>query len=293
MSSSNRKKYILPDGSIAIFNRTNFKKALLQKKLQLENSYIKHSQQAILEDIAEATGISFCTLKYWSTGHNSPADLETIKALAENLNVEIGYLLENELDNSFDTDNRINIIKADNINYDNVKNLIRNIYIDMVDYIEMFREAGAGIIEVDTEKLRDTFVKIHRSLLYTRFDLPKEIFDKLCSFSVNYLQQLGSYLNYTIAIYQGEFPDNLLLNTPKKYFEAYANAYYCPTCAPWGDCLIFPMDYDSAGFNLFKNAIIRQYEIDTINDLAPFSNKILIDTAYSRIEAILKDYLIN
>lgn len=285
---NNRRKYILSDGSVAVFSCTKFKKALLQKKIELEKYGNKHSQQMILDNIAETTSISVSTIKHWSAGHNAPSDLDKVRDVAKSLNVEMNDLLERETEDNFDMNNKVEV--TENIDYGNVKNVIRSIYIDIVDYIEMFRMAGTGTINLDSEMFKDTFVRFYTSLLYTRLDLPKEVFEKLCSFSVNYLQQLGCYLEYINMVYEEAIPSDL--DTSEKYLEVYTNVYNFPPCAPWSDCLIFSINFKSDDCKMFESAVIKQYELDQIDEFNTF-NEVFINTAYGRIEEILKDYLVK
>ena len=283
----------LKDGKTAWFSSANLRSALRSKKEQLEQSGEKCSQQMMMEDIAEQTGISFSAIKHWCAGHNAPSDPDKVQDLADALGVEMNYLLE------FNTEDFSNMNTCEstinkNIDYSSVKSAVRSIYTNMASFIELFRMAS--VVGTHGMELKPLFLQMYGSLMYARLDISQETFQKLCSFSVNYLQQFGSYLHYTDAVYTGKVDIPLNNDHPHnnahvfvlEYTHAYHDSWY-----DWSSCLSMTINPTSEDCQLFEDAMNKQYELDNNEAFIADVNEVIIDCAYARLEEILADYMIR
>ena len=284
--TSNKTKYTLSDGTFAVFSRYKLKSAIHRAMM---SSGGKISQQTFLEELADATGNSFSAIKHWLAGHNAPSDIEKLQSIADFLNTELNDLLDTEMENKTMSDTTVMPIKA--VDFSATKNTVRDIYIRMADYIELFR--AVGVNNLGSELLIAEFPALYAAIMHARLDLPKEVFSNLSSFAVNYLQQMNCYLMFyeAVADDDGCLPD--YINNADGFFEQYSTAYLCPDMFPWFENLHVSIDERSKECAIFEAASKQQFRWDTEEDLWSVPHEILINTAYAHLEEILKDYLVQ
>lgn len=284
--NSNKIKYTLADGTLTVFSRYKFKSSIHKA---IMSSGEKISQQAFLEEMADATGNSLSAIKHWLAGHNAPSDIEKLQSIADFLSTELDDLLDTEMENNTMSNTIIMPIKA--VDFSATKNTVRDIYIRMADYIELFRMVGVN--NLDTELLVTEFPSLYASIMHSRLDLPKEVFNNLSNFAINYLQQLNCYLMFYAAVADddGCLPD--YITSADKFFEQYSTAYLCPDLFPWFENLHISIDERSKDCSIFEEAARQQFRWDSEENLWSVPNEILINSAYARLEEILKDYLVQ
>ena len=277
-----KNKYTLPDGTLATFSRSKMSNIVFQAANAKDK---KISKQAFLEELADRTGNSFSAIKHWMSGHNAPSDLEKLQLVADYLKVELSDLLDTE-EETIMTETTMPIKAVD---FSTTKNTIRDIYIRMCDYIESFRAASAH--GTDENLLTSVFPAMYRAIIYARLDLPKALFDQLASFAVNYLQQMPCFDEYQSAVMDGGCFLNEL-DTEDKYWGAFTADYECLPCTPWFNDLYISIDSDTEDCALFQTAVKNQFKADSEGELWGIHNEMIINTAYARLEAILKEYMV-
>ena len=286
-NTSKRIQYKLPDGTLAYFCRYNLKTAIHRAVVSYGQ---KISQQAFLEEMADATGNSFSAIKHWLAGHNVPSDLEKLQAVADYLKVELTDLLEAEKENKAMT-NTIAPIKA--VDFSETKNTVRDIYIRMADYIEMFRSISVNCFGEDKNfvDLAETFPGLYTAIMHSRLDLPTAVFNDLSSFACNYLQQMFCYLmfNSVVADDDGCLPERI--DSADRFYEEYSDAF---EGSPWFDFIYLSIDQNSMDGFTFAEAAKRQYLWNTDECNVWFvSGEIIANAAYSRLNDILNNYLVH
>lgn len=279
--TSKKIQYKLSNGTNAYFSKYKFK-AAIHRMIIASGKTI--SQQVFLEDMAEATGNSFSAIKHWLAGHNAPSDLEKVQAIANFLEVELTDLLETEMENNTMT-NTVVPIKA--VDFTEKKNTVRDIYIRMADYIELFR--GISVNYDGNEPLVEAFPALYSALMHARLDLPKELMCNLSSFAVNYLQQMYCFLRFAEAIEDSEFITTRP-STAEAFFEAYATAYMVPDICPWFADRYISIDEKSEDGKLFEETLKRHFYWDAMENFCDIPNEVIINAAYDRLEEILKEY---
>lgn len=189
-----RKEYTLKDGTKCYFSNTKF--AYLIKDIRRnQEACIKQSKQEFLEDIADKSGISASSLHHWIMGHNAPSDFEKIELLAGALGVDVYDILEREDEGERvrKMDNKETVIVRGD--FSDSKNVIRQIYMEMVDYIETFRTTMAFKYDeigeqydvfYQLEQYQRIITLIRKSMLDIPFGLQKQ----LLTFSEDYLQYM-------------------------------------------------------------------------------------------------------
>lgn len=283
--NTNRTKYTLGDGTPAVFSRYKFKTAINKA---MNTSEAKVSQQTFLEDLAEATGNSFSAIKHWLSGHNAPSDIEKLQSIADFLDVRVTDLLEREQENNT-MPNTVMPIKA--VDFTETKNTVRDIYVRMADYIELFRTTSANYMT--DELLVEMFPALYTAIMHSRLDLPQEIFTNLTSFAINYLQQMSFFIRFNEEIDEGNFASRANIHSADEYYEAFSSAYLVPEICPWFENRFISVDEENEDFRIFANALRKHFEWDSQYNFYDVPNEILINTAYARLEEILKDYLIQ
>lgn len=282
--TTRRIQYTLPDSTRAYFSRYNLKAAIHRAMVSHEP---KISQQIFLEDMADATGNSFSAIKHWLAGHNAPSDLEKLRDIADYLKVELTDLLETEKENKAMT-NTVTPIKA--IDFSETKNVVRDIYIRMVDYIELFRTISA--LHFGEQKkfpeLSEAFPDMYTAIMRAKLDLPTSIFNDLSSFASDFLQQMYSYRMFCTFISDdnGCFPERI--DSVESFYEEYAAEL---DGSPWFDFLYLSVDQNSKDGLYFADAAKRQYLWDNDESNVWFlSGEIIVNAAYARLEEILKEF---
>lgn len=279
---SKKIQYTIPNGTQAYFSRYNLKAAIHRA---MASYGTKISQQAFLEDMADATGNSFSAIKHWLAGHNAPSDLEKLQAVADYLKVELTDLLEVEKENKAMT-NTVAPIKA--VDFSETKNTVRDLYIRMVDYIEMFRAVSVNYM--DNEPLVEAFPSLYTALMYARLDLPKEMMYNLSGFAINYLQQMYCFIKFTECVEDGEFISSRP-RSGEEFFEAYSTAFVVPDICPWFENRYISIDAENENFILFEETVKKHFWNNGMENFCDIPNETIVNAAYTRLEEIFRDYL--
>lgn len=283
--TSNKLRYTLPDGTTAVFSPTKMQLVLLRGGK-------KRSQTRQLQDAADAIGVSFSAMKHWLMGHNAPSDLDKVRDLAQALHVEMNDLLDTDMEeNMMNTNMNTNTMQIPTeMDNSSVLSTVRSLYRSMASYLELVRMASkAEEDEAQTARFTVLYTTLYRELMLARLDLPEPVFAALRSFLENYLQPLMSFRVFErLAIVENMFITEDL-DTPERYYEAFAEVFSLMPCVPWSAPLYTIVNMDSADFQAFEADARAQaeYAFDAFCDRW---DEILIRGAYTRLEQILKDY---
>ncbi|MBR5507980.1 MAG: hypothetical protein IKV88_08045 [Clostridia bacterium] len=304
-----RQKYILNDGREMIFSTEKFRDALYKYQLRMRKDGVKLSREKLIEKLSEDCNASSASMFHWVKGHNGPSDLEKVENLANALGIATENLLETENESSEEKIDMNNIITENKIDYSTTKSVVRDLYTEIVGYIEMYRTARDCTYKTESSVLKTMFRNLYISLTKAKLDLPRALYAELHDFIVNYLQQMGCYQlfeecdenegidwdwveeyasHYMLECVDGSFVVNEELDDNKKRF-----AYYLPESTwvsnkPWVDFIYVDIYMHGKCFNIFKETVMEDY-----NDDKEFciSETIIIRTAYMILDEILKDYI--
>lgn len=288
------RTYGLSDGTSAIFSTNEFRLALRKEKNRRERSGTKCTIQMLLEELSDATGSSFSSLKHWCAGHNAPSNITKVEDLAEALHTDIALLLNLDFDNEKESSEMnatlFSTMTEDKMNHTSVEDVLRSICSSMVTFIETVRMTGAG--NMDAAALKPMFCALYTSLMQLRFDLPHDLFRRLVSFAVNYLQQMICYIGFAKYLddADGGFPSENVFATAVSYAEAYADAYNCAACAPWSTCLYVSVDPACEDCRAFEQAVRDEYTAFD-QEISDIRYEMVIEKAYSLIESIVVEHL--
>lgn len=305
-----RQKYTLDDGTEMIFSTKKFNKCFKMHEIKSKKQGAKISKEIIRQEIADKCCVSESAIKHWMLGHNAPGDYDKVKDLANALGVSAENLLETENESSEEKINMENIIIERKIDYSTTKSVVRDLYTEMVGYIEMYRTVRDCTYKMESNVLKPMFRNLYISFAKAKLDLPRALYAELHDFIVNYLQQMGCYqmfeeceengemdwdwveecaYDYMIEYVDGSFVVNEKLDDDQKRF-----AYYLPNSTwfndnrPWIDFIYVDTYMNGKCFNIFKETVMEDY-----NDDKEFciSETIIIKTAYMILNEILKDYI--
>lgn len=292
MKKMEKGKYTMSNGKTAVFNYLELRSAIARKA---------HAQgvsrQELMENITDAIGISFSSLKHWIQGHNAPSDLEKVQDIANALGLSLEDLLtekgEEEMTTSNNTSNVAPVTAMRTFTSDS--EAVRNIYILMVNFIESFRQFASTPSD-KTRDLKNLFV----CLMKARLDIPAEVFIQLRSFVVNYLQQMILVDKLFTSIYAEEMSDDI---DPSKLYEDFVEAGSLITAfcwEPWLETrsidlsLLYAPDVHSEDAQNATKAIDADWlALENTDPFIPiFYFENIITCAYMRLSAILARYQI-
>lgn len=278
------------EGNNYYFETTRFRNVINKKLEELRNSGEKKSKQAFLEDIADAVGCSSSSLNHWYMGHNAPNEFEKIQDMATYLQVDLTNILKKNEEmgdiKMMNTENRteVNTTTQDYVNYADEKSIIRDIYHDMVTYIEEFRDTTAfhyvGDVWIDSVNLgngeivdslfeaRQMYTKILKKIKMAMLDIPYSVFNNLKLFASGYLED---FLGLEVAdIWEiGSFSDE----------ELVAQGIDLETYNQYARRFIGYMTY------------CRDNELEDVFDTRMQYVNLLADRAYEILEEILAEYI--
>ena len=137
----------------------------------------------------------------------------------------------------------------------------------------------------------EAFPSLYAALMYSRLDIPKEMLRNLSSFAVNYLQQMYCFIKFTECIEDGEFISSRPRSS-EEFFEAYSTAFVVPDICPWFEDRYISIDESNEDFALFEDTLKRHFIADAEN-FYDIPNETIINAAYTRLEEIFKDYLMQ
>ena len=280
-------RYDLGDGRTACFSGKKFQDALWRYKVECQSNGEKMSLQKVIEELAEATIMSESAIKHWRNDRHVPSDFEKVEAIASflNTNPENLLVIENEEEITMKTMNeQVSVMTMEKADYASSKEAVKNIYASMVGYIEMFRPIVRGDIETyAAEPLRAYFVPMYTQLMLARLDIPADTHKKLCSFVENYLQQMATYAWF--------------LRVEKEGVIGRCMEMYEDGDAPWWGAVYAGMDENSEDAVLFSNTMVKQFQADEQREESVWydicEGNVIIDTAYTRLEEILADYMVK
>lgn len=210
MSREVHKEYRLEDGTKYYFNNIHFAKIIREICRDTEDGMIR-SKQELLEDIAEETGISASSMNHWIMGHNAPSDFEKIKSVADALKVDICDLVEKEENSTSKTmkeetimnSNENKVIEATVVmpapasicDYSDTKSVLREIFMQISEYIETFRiTLGFNYDEIGEEfdmfYSGEKFSEIYGLIRKRMLDLPMDLYKELLLFCKGYLADM-------------------------------------------------------------------------------------------------------
>lgn len=286
--TSSKLRYTLPDGTTAVFSPTKMQLALLRGSR-------KQSQTRQLQDAAEAIGVSFSAMKHWLMGHNAPSDLDKVRDLARALHVEMNDLLDTDMEEkTMHTNMNMNTntmqipTEMDN---SSVKNTVRSLYRSTASYLELVRMASkTEEDEAQTARFTALYAALYRELMLARLDLPEPVFAALRAFFENYLQPLMSFRMFERLAVEEDMFTTEDMDTPEKFYEAFAEVFSLMSCVPWSAPLYTTVDMGSTDFLAFEADARAQAEQYAVDELSDRWDEILIRGAYTRLEQILQDY---
>lgn len=198
------------------FETLRFREVIKKKLTELSVSGNKKSRQDLFEDIADKKGISSSAINHWYNGHNAPVEIEKLQDIAEYLKIEweTFFMKEqvSEGENIMVNTEMIQKVEAKvqmplantEVNYSDEREVIRDIYHAMVDYIEKFRETTAfhydeesiDYTEIDGYDLFDALYEadkkckaIMKKVKKAMFDIPYEVYHNLSKFVKGYLTE--------------------------------------------------------------------------------------------------------
>lgn len=288
----NLTKEFLYEGNYYYFETTRFRNIINKKLEELRNSGEKKSKQAFLEDIADAIGCSSSSLNHWYMGHNAPNEFEKIQDMATYLQVNLTNVLKKNEEmgdiKMMNTENtnrtEANVTIANYVNYADEKSIVRDIYHDMVAYIEEFRETTAfhyaddameGAVRLEMGdyidslfEARQMYTKILTKIKMSMLDVPYTVFNNLKLFASGYLED---FMGIEVAdIWDvGSFTDE----------ELVAQGLDLEKCNPYARKFIGYMTY------------CRDNKLEDIFDTRMQYVNLLADRAYEILEEILADYV--
>jgi len=294
MSRNLRKEFHLEDGRLCVFDSFRFQRVIKDKLQELRENDIRKSRQELLEDIYEATGISASSINHWLMGHHAPNDVDKVKDIADYLNVELDDIMEIEnmvkqsatlvkeemIMGNQDMVQRVEATvvmpKGDNKkDYLDEKSVVRDIYMDMVTYIEEFNNTcgfendtyGSSYNPYEANEMYEQLVlKIRKAML----DIPFELFNQLILFTDGYLNYFrGDELAFVWDM--GTYTEEELIEMGKDISDM--NPYW--------------LQFE--GYITFcKKAELK--EDDWMSKMSYV--EIVTEKAYKILQDILKDYLI-
>ncbi len=203
------KEYRMPNNTKCYFSTAKFARVIRDIRRELGGTERK-SKQDFFEDLAESTGISVSSLNHWVMGHNAPSDIEKLQSIADALHVDLMDIVETETGNNnyFDEDKKMgneyvnsgirNAVVLPNdfrIDYLEPKNIVRGIYLEMVDYIEVFRKTLAFEYDsfgehIDSLYAGEQYSKIISSIRKSMLDIPIDTYKKLLQFTEGFLSNM-------------------------------------------------------------------------------------------------------
>lgn len=281
MKKEIRKEFLLEDGTKMYFHNLRFEQVIKSKLQIYRDEGKKKSKQELLGDIQDKTGVSVSSMNHWIMGHNAPGDLESIKLVANELGVKVETILLNELqmENGFERKEASKMGNAERNILAEVdsKTAIREIYVEMVDFIEEFRNTNGFEYKnkFSSEpycafEAQDRYDTLGYNIRINMLDIPLKTYNELFDFATGYLESfLGSEYEFLWDV------------------ETYTDE----ECVQKG--------YDITKFNPYYRKFIgyvtflkQENETDSIDTRQQYVET-LCDTAYKLLQQILSEYLIK
>ena len=278
------------EGNNYYFETARFRNVINKSLETFRNSGEKISKQAFLENIADAIGCSSSSLNHWYMGHNAPNEFEKIQDMAAYLKVDLYKILKKDDEmgdiKMINTENRTEskVATENYVNYSDEKCIIRDIYHDMVTYIEEFRETtafhyaedeweGAVHLEIGDYldslfEARQMYTKILTKIKMAMLDIPYSVFNNLKLFSTGYLED---FLGIDVA-----------------------DIWELGSCS---DEELVAQGIDLATYNPYARKFIgyttycRDNELEDVFDTRMQYVNLLADRAYEILEEILAEYI--
>lgn len=241
------------------------KRKVEDKKLNKE----KATQQTVIDDIADKTDSSPSTVTHWLKGHHMPDDFSKVIDMIEFLDADIEqFMLNEEMDKNIKDDkimeveqvmknlDVVNKIEANidmrygkrDVDYSDELSVVRDIYFDIIDFIEEFRDTIAFYYEdkaieivrlgyyeeIDSiceasKKVNDIRIKLQKAML----SIPYNIYEELGKFIYGFLENcLGNDYEYIWDIREtseNEYAEARIDNADRNVYDIRFEKYvdYC------------------------------------------------------------------
>lgn len=193
MVSKNFKVLEVMNGNEYIFSSFSFKASVRKYKSEKKSQNGSLTSEMVLEKIAEAAHVSVDSIKNWMYAKNGPSDLETVKVVANFLNVNYVDLLKKQERKNM-SENKI-VDQETIVNMDKTKDIIRVVYQKMSSFMdaavqELCFDADEETFYTYENVYKDMLGTLHRSML----DIPIDIYDQLKEIAEGdlYLYMYGS-----------------------------------------------------------------------------------------------------
>jgi len=168
-------------GNEYVFSSFAFKKCVNTYKAKVKMDKTDISVEQIYETIADSAHVSVDAVKNWMYGKNGPADLETVKHLAEVLKVDYMELLKIQEESNMPEKNvEMNMAMNVVIDMDKTKDVIRVVYQKMSAFMDAAVDELCFDSDEHTYWTYDEIYKDMRNTLHqSMLDIPISIYDKL------------------------------------------------------------------------------------------------------------------
>lgn len=178
MTKRNFKILVDNDGTRYRFNSFAFKVSIRNYVALCKEQGNKITGEQVKKEIAEKLFLSPDAIKNWISGYNGPADMETVKGIADYLKITYVTLLQKEEDKPMSENREIKNVVC---NYHSTKDVIRTLYQEMAEFMDLVQETtcfdGIGQAEYFEYVSQYNYLVtlLHKSML----DIPLDVYDKL------------------------------------------------------------------------------------------------------------------
>lgn len=181
MVSKKFKVLEVKNGTEYLFSPFAFKKCVNTYKAKVRTERTNISVEQTYEAIADSAHVSVDAVKNWMYGKNGPADLETVKHLAEVLKVDYMDLLKaQEEENMSEKNVEMNMAMNVVIDMDKTKDVIRAVYQKMCVFMDAaVDELCFGYDEQVFMRYEEVYKDMRETLHKSMLDIPIAIYDEL------------------------------------------------------------------------------------------------------------------
>ena len=178
MISKSFKVLEIIDGQEYSFSSFAFKACIRKYKAEKKSQGENIASELLLEKIANAAHVSVDSIKNWMYAKNGPGDLETVKAVADCLDIDYIDLLKKQEKKSMSENKVVNNNLT--IDMEKTKDVIRVVYQKMSGFMdaavqELCFENDEATYWNYEEVYKDMVGTLHKSML----DIPIGIYDQL------------------------------------------------------------------------------------------------------------------
>lgn len=281
-----KKEFIMEDGRVVCYSNLRFMKAINEAYARYKESGQQDygtTKQDYLEYIADETSISASAINHWLLGHNAPSDFDKISCIARAVNIPVEMFFESseKIVEHLSEEKKImeekvieRVIKVETPQqvakeYADHNICVRNIYYEIVDFIEMFLETASFRYDewgMPDEKLLfmglDMLHEIRKKIRKSMLDIPYSVYQELLLFENGYLEEMME-----IDIWDSSY-----------FYPCYVSNYESST-NPYRKRFIDFKAYEK------ENSKYYDYKEEYLKEVA--------ELAYEMMDEILKDYIIK